>query len=93
MKLRSVAFGAAAVGALFMVSGIAAWAQADMQTAPAQQKRAITPPPVTAPTDAARSATESAVRNARDDAYRRAKARRERLAALKHKRHAKRKVE
>jgi hypothetical protein len=91
MKLRSVAFGAA-VGALF-ISSVAAWAQADMQSAPNQQKRSLGPPPVTAPTDAARSATESAVRNARDDAYRRAKIRREHLAALKKKRHAKRRVQ
>jgi hypothetical protein len=78
----------AALGALFMMPSAAAWAQADTQTAPGTQKRALSPSVVTAPADAARSATQSAVRNARDDAYRRSKARREHLAALKKKRHA-----
>jgi hypothetical protein len=85
MKFRSIAVGVA-LGALFMVSSVAAWAQADAQP-PTKEKRAITPA-VTAPTEAARSATESAVRNAREDAARRAKARRAHLAALKKKRHA-----
>jgi len=85
MKLRSMAAAGVALGSLLLMSGGAAWAQADAQTSN-KQKRAIAP--VTAPTDAARSATQSAVRNARDDAYRRAKARRAHLAALKKKRHA-----
>ena len=89
MTLRSMAVGAA-LGALFLIPSVAAWAQAEppAQTAPGKEKRAIGTPAVTAPSDAARSASESAVRNARDDAARRAKARRERLAALKKKRHA-----
>ena len=83
MKFRSIAFGAT-LGALFMTLSVAAWAQAE----PDKEKRSITPAPVTAPTDAARSATESAVLNARQDAARRAKARRAHQAALKRKRHA-----
>jgi hypothetical protein len=79
----------AAVGALFTMSSVAAWAQGDTQTPPpGNQKRSISPPAVTAPTEAARSATESAVRNAREDAAQRAKAHRQRLAALKKKRQA-----
>jgi hypothetical protein len=89
MKFRSMAVGAA-LGALFMMPSVAALAQADAQ-APGKEKRSITPP-VTAPTEAARSATESAVLNARQDAARRAKARRAHLAALKKKRHAMRKA-
>lgn len=83
MKFRSIAVGAA-LGALFMTFSVAAWAQAE----PDKEKRSIMTPPVTAPTDAARSATESAVLNARQDAARRAKARRAHQAALKRKRHA-----
>jgi hypothetical protein len=85
MKFRSMAVGAV-LGALFMMPSVTAWAQADAQPA-GKEKRSISPS-VTAPSDAARSASESAVRNARDDAARRAKARRERLAAQKKKRHA-----
>jgi hypothetical protein len=83
MKFRSMAVVGAALGALFLISSAAAWAQ----DANGKEKRSITPP-VTAPTEAGRSATESAVLNARQDAARRAKARRAHLAALKKKRHA-----
>jgi hypothetical protein len=83
MKFRSIAAGA--VGALFMMSSVAAWAQGDGAD---KEKRSITPPAVTAPSDAARSATESAVLNARQDTARRAKIKRDRLAAKKKKRHA-----
>ena len=88
MKLRSIAVGA--IGTLFLMSSIAAWAQGDGAD---KEKRSITPPAVTAPTEAGRSATESAVRNAREDTARRAKARRDRLAAKKKKRHAMRKAQ
>jgi len=83
MKFRSIAAGA--VGALFMMSSVAAWAQGDGAD---KEKRSISPAPVTAPAEAGRSATESAVLNARQDTARRAKARRDRLAAKKKKRHA-----
>jgi hypothetical protein len=87
MKFRSMAVIGVALGALFVIPSVAAWAQADAQGSSGKEKRSITPP-VTAPTAAGRSATESAVLNARQDAARRAKARRAHLAALKKKRHA-----
>ena len=87
MKFRSMAVIGVALGTLFVMPSVTAWAQADAQGANGKEKRSITPP-VTAPTEAGRSATESAVLNARQDAARRAKARRAHLAALKKKRHA-----
>jgi hypothetical protein len=86
MKFRSMAVIGVALGALFVMPSVTAWAQANAQGANGREKRSITP--VTAPTEAGRSATESAVLNARQDAARRAKARRARLAALKKKRHS-----